>query len=268
MNPLLILGPIGMILVGVVSSFYWWRRTGAAPKLFLFGGVVWAVSVAPKFIMDYTISPAIYSWLYAAAGLAGILVFGGLYIGARTGLFECGATYLAAGRSSLGDASGEDAAAFGIGFGATEAVLLAIPSLIQMVSFMTNPGLLDTLPLDQRVQVFAQLNSPTWLAVVPIVERAFTLLAHLYASLLAISAVHPGGRRRLLWAVAYKGALDAPVLYFQWLLSTSTSAIVYLIELWVVAMGAIGLFLSIRMIREWPKEKESQPALEDPQSGV
>jgi len=262
-NSLLLLGPIGMILVGVVSWVYWWRRTGANPRLFLLGGVVWAVSIAPKFIMDYTVSPAIYSWLYAAGGLAGTLVIGGLYVGARTGLFECGATYLAADRSSLRDASAEDAAAFGIGFGATEAVVLAVPSLIQMVSLLTNPGLLDALPLDQRVTILAQLNSPTWLAAVPIVERAFTLLAHLYASLLAISAVRPGLRRRLLWAVVYKGAVDVPVPYFQWLLSTSTSAIFYLIELWVVALGTIGLFLSIRMIREWPRESELQPPLED-----
>jgi len=120
-----------MVAVGVLSVVYWFRRSRSALRLFLFGGAVWAVSVAPKFLMDYTVTPGISSWmLQATPGLMAYLAVIGLYVGLRTGLFECGASYVAFVKTRLRSASTDEATAFGVGFGATEAIFLAVPSLM------------------------------------------------------------------------------------------------------------------------------------------
>ena len=153
MNPWLMLGPAGMVAVGLGSISYWRRRSHASLRAFLFGGLVWALSVAPKSVMDLTVTPMLSLKLDSSLGSMGALAALGLYVGVRTGLFECGATYLAVERTRLRDASLDEATAFGVGFGATEAVLLEIPSLIQMAAFLANPSLIDVIPPEQRAFV-------------------------------------------------------------------------------------------------------------------
>ena len=252
MNPWLILGPGGMVAVGVLSVVYWFRRSRSALMFFLFGGAVWAISVAPKFLMDYTVTPQFSTWLLGSSlGMTGFLAAMGLYVGLRTGLFECGASYVAFARTRLRGASPDEATAFGVGFGATEAIVLAVPSLMQMVAFLTNPGLVDMLPPEQRAYLLGQMSAPTWIVLAPIMERAFTLLAHLFSALLVYASVRLGRPGLFVWSVAYKSALDAAVPYLQWYLSTSTNpASIYLVEVWVVIFGVAGLVGSIRLRRE------------------
>ena len=95
--------------------------------------------------------------------------------------------------------------------------------------------------------MISQLSAPTYVVFAPIMERAFTLFAHLFAVILIFSAVQVGRSRLFPPAFIYKTALDTPVPYIQWLMRTSaTWMIVYLAEVWVVLMGAMGLVGSIR----------------------
>ena len=103
--------------------------------------------------MDLTVTPMLSSRLDSSLGSMEALAALGSYVGIRTGLFECGAKYLAVERTRLRDASLDEATAFGVGFGATEAVLLEIPSLIQMAAFLANPSLIDVIPPEQRAFV-------------------------------------------------------------------------------------------------------------------
>ena len=74
MNPWLILGPMGMVAVGLLSMVFWFRRSHAALRYFFFGGAFWAVAVAPKFLMDYTVTPWFSSWLQGSSlGMNGFL---------------------------------------------------------------------------------------------------------------------------------------------------------------------------------------------------
>lgn len=251
-NPWLILGPAGMVVVGLASMISWKRRSGVAMRYFLWGGLVWGVSVAPKFVMDYTVTPRLSSLLMSSLGLTGTLAALGIYVGLRTGLFECGFTYLAAGRTGLREASVDEATAFGVGFGAAEAILLALPSLIQIASFIVNPTLIDALPPDLREVLQAQLNAPTSVVPAPILERVFTLFAHLFTALLVFSAMKQGRLQPFLLAFIYKSVLDAPAPYLQNLIASDAAvAVLYLAEIWVVLLGVIGLLGSIRLRRNW-----------------
>jgi len=250
MNPWLILGPAGMIVVGLAAILYWRRRTDASLSLFYQGGLWWGVTMAPKYLMDLYVTPGLASWVFTRLGLVAALLGLGLYVGLRTGLFESVAVLLAFKREGLNDLNVDEAIAFGIGFGALEAIFLGVPSLIQIATFNLYPSIVESLPLDQLMQIMAQLNAPTWVVGAPIIERGFTMMAHVYAILLIYRGVRDEDSRSVLMAVAYKSALDALVPFMQWLLSDGGFGMVYVVEVWVVFMGLVGLWGSRRILKE------------------
>ena len=117
MNPLLIFGPFGMVAVGLISIIIWKVRSNVALKYFLLGGLIWGISIALKLAMDYTVTPRLSRWAKNAYGITGMLIILGVYVGLRTGLFECGFTFLAFSKTKLRKANLEEATAFGVGFG-------------------------------------------------------------------------------------------------------------------------------------------------------
>lgn len=253
------MGPAGMVAVGIGAILYWRRRTGAPLRLFFQGGLWWGVAMAPKFVMDIYLTPRLASWVFNSMGLVAALIGMGVYVGLRTGLLESAAVFLAFNREGLNDLSVDEAIAFGIGFGALEAIFLGVPSLIQIASFNLYPSLVESLTLDQLMQLLVQLNAPTWVVGAPIIERGFTLLAHVYATLLIYSGVRNEDSRSVLMAVAYKGALDAMVPLMQWLLSSRGFGMVYVVEVWVVIMGLVGLWGTRRLIKEMSNQGASGP---------
>ncbi|MBA7598965.1 hypothetical protein ES703_05990 [subsurface metagenome] len=206
--------------------------------------------MTPKYLMDLYITPGIATWVFTRLGLVAALLGLGVYVGLRTGLLESALVLLAFKREGLNDLKVEEAIAFAIGFGALEAIFLGVPSLIQIATFNLYPSTVESLPLDQLMQIMAQLNAPTWVVGAPIIERGFTMMAHVYAILLIYRGVRDEDSRSVLMAVAYKSALDALVPYMQWLLSSGGFGMIYVVEVWVVFMGLVGLWGSRRIIKE------------------
>jgi len=242
MNSLLMFGPIGMILVGLFSIGIWKFKRHVGLKYFLFGGLVWIAAVVPKFVMDYTVTLLLNSWAVTTYGLAGTTVIMGAYVGLRTGVFECGFTYLTFSKSGLKKMSLDEATAFGIGFGAFEAILIAVPSLMQIAIFILNPSLLNLLPPSQRQLVEAQLSLSTWVVPAPIIERLLTLFVHVFTALLIFSSVTQRKLSSFLGAFLFKSLLDGVIPYLQVALKPSASLTgIYLTEIWVVVMGLVAL---------------------------
>ena len=248
-----------MVAVGLGAILYWRKRTGAPLRLFLQGGLWWGVAIAPKFVMDIYITPGLSSWVFNSLGLVATLLVIGLYVGLRTGLLESAVVLLAFNREGLNDLDVEGAIAFGIGFGALEAMFLGVPSLIQIAAYNLYPSLVESLTLEQLMQLLVQLNAPTWVVGAPILERGFTMLAHVYAILLVYKGVRQKDSRFVLMAVAYKSALDAMVPMMQWLLGSGGFGMVYVVEVWVVVMGLVGLWGSRRIIKEMSNQGASEP---------
>jgi hypothetical protein len=88
-------------------------------------------------------------------------------------------------------------------------------------------------------------------------ERGFTMMAHVYAVLLVYRGVKCEDPRSVLMAVAYKSALDAMVPLMQWLLGSGGFGMVYVVEVWVVAMGLVGLWGSRRLLRDMVERDSS-----------
>ena len=122
--------------------------------------------------------------------------------------------------------------------------------------------MVESLTLDQLMQLLVQLNAPTWVVGASIIERGFTLLAHIYATLLIYSGVRNEDSRSVLMAVAYKRALDAMVPLMQWLRSSRGFGMVYVVEVLVVIMGLVGLWGSRRLIKEMSIHGASGPPVE------
>jgi len=250
LNPFVLIGPAGMVTVGILSMVYWHRRSGAHGKFFFLGACVWPLAVIPKYLLDLTLTTRLSWWLYGSFGLNWTLALLGVYLGVRTGLLECAAAYLALERSGLRYSSVDEVIATAVGFGGTEALALGLPSLLQMATYMIDPRQLELLDWRHYVEMVAQLNAPTWIVAAPIIERAFVLLAHVLSFLLIYTSVERGRPLLLVLAFIYKGLLDLPTAYFQWLLATGSLVTVYLADVWVVLLGFFGLLWSVRLRRQ------------------
>ncbi|MDI9644579.1 MAG: YhfC family glutamic-type intramembrane protease [Candidatus Verstraetearchaeota archaeon] len=258
LNPWLLLGPLGMMVVGILAVVLWKSRYKISLKFFIFGGVLWVAAIIPKIIMDGTVTPPFYLWCVSRFGVFWGVVLLGAYVGLRTGFFECGSAYLgfawllrrrvpqSGGTVVSRSVSYMEAVAIGVGFGAFEAILLALPSLAQMAYIFLDPSLLSLLPPDQALLLEEQLGQPTWVALAAVWERVFAILAHIFATVLVYLAV--AHRRPILLggAAAYKSLLDAPIPIFQTMLASSPYYIV-ITEAFVGIMGLIGLLGMLNM---------------------
>jgi uncharacterized membrane protein YhfC len=181
---------VGMIVVGVLPILYWARSKSVAGSAFLFGMLGWIVTVAIKFAVAIPFNQPVARWLALSfsAGLG--TVFYHIYVGSLTAVTECGILYLAIRFLPLRRYRFDKVIAFGIGFGAIEAILLGL-----------------------RYGVMTMMLDLSDFARVPvgysgIVERASTLLVHTCSCALIFYSIV--AHRPLLFWVAYfaKGTVD------------------------------------------------------------
>ncbi len=236
-NSFLLISPIGMILVGAIALYYWRKKTGVAGIYFGLGALIWAIAIGIKLLMDLTITTPFYLFLYSYGPLVAL---GGLslYVGLRTGLLESGLSYLGVRYTRFRTMNLDQALAFGIGFGATEAIVLGIQTLLNLIVFILDPSLASTLSPAQQ----APLNAPTVVAFAAILERAFVLMVHVFASVLVVYSVTSGKIRYLVYSILYKTLLDGMLPPLTTYINTSTVAGIYEVEVPIVILGILAYF--------------------------
>ena len=161
-------------------------------------------------------------------------------------------------KSRLRKATLDEATAFGVGFGAFESILLGLPSLIQIVMFISNPSLLESLPPSQREIIESSLNSPTWIAAAPVIERIFTLFAHIFAAMLVYISATQCKLRFLYASILYKTALDALIPYIQTIINMNMPVTLFEAEAWIIIMGLLGLAGTLRLRKTYRKTFQSE----------
>ena len=246
-SPLYLLSGLGMMAVGLLSIIYW--KGKARMWWFLFGGIVWALAIGAKVVMDFTISGPILGWLAERHDMATVAIIWGLVVGLRTGYLECGLTYLACVKSRLKEARFPDAVAFGIGFGAAEAIVIGFSSFLNVLTLIMVPELMALLP----PQVAQQFSMGPAIIPAPIIERSFTLLAHVFSALLIIYAVMARRAEYFLASFIYKSSLDGMIPWLSQ--NVGTLAGIYTIELVVALYGVLGLLGSATL-----KKRFGRPA--------
>jgi uncharacterized membrane protein YhfC len=236
-NPFLIISPIGMILVGLVALFYWRCKTEVPWRYFGFGALIWAIAIGIKLAMDLTITTPFYLFLSsygALVALAGL----SLYVGLRTGLLESGLSYLAVAKTGFRTMKGEQALAFGIGFGAIEAIVLGGQTLLNLAALIIYPQLIALLPPAQQ----AALDLPTIVVFAAILERAFVLLIHVFTSVLVVYSVMAKMIRYLVYSILFKTLVDGMLPGLTSVFDASIVSGIYAIEVPIAALGVIAFF--------------------------
>lgn len=233
-SPVILLGGTGMILVALgFLAYAFIRRLGW--KYLVFGALMWLGTVAVKFVLAIPINPVLYRALTGGAkeGI-GVLVFD-LYVGALTGLTEVLIVWLVLRYSRWGKVEWKRALAFGIGFGAFEALLLGIGSLTGMLVALLAP---QSLPTEALRQI--KIAENVLLGIAPIVERFFTIWVHILSNVLLFYAVVIKQIRWFWLAFVYKSLIDAWAAWGQLAGMTATVEQVWVLEAVVIVWGVIG----------------------------
>ncbi|MBN2101916.1 MAG: YhfC family intramembrane metalloprotease [Candidatus Aenigmarchaeota archaeon] len=256
MNPFLILSGIGMMLVGIIPVLYWKAKKGLGIRFFAGGAFIWIMAIILKLVMDFTITGAINQWFLGETGIIGVLIFSGAIVGIRTGLLENGLQYLGVRKyRPLGNMNFGEGIAFGLGFGCFEAFSIGLINFITMASLIMFPGMIPA-------QAAEALKAPTIIALAPIIERVFVVLAHVFTSILVIYSIKSNRIIYFIYAFFYKTLLDGIIPYLTNGLNQTDPSSVFAVEIPVVIMGLIGLW-GIQMLRK----KFEKPEVDKKENG-
>ena len=239
-NPYLLIGELGMVIIGLAAIIYWRARKKTPWKFFAFGAAMWVIAIAAKLAMDLTVTMSLYQWLTGFGGMTALYALS-VYYGLRTGFFESGFSYLGIKWTRFKKMDMNQAIAFGVGFGAIEAVLLGLQATAVTWIAFTDPTFANALSPGQ----LASLNMPTIVLFAPLIERLSTIAVHVFASLLVVYAVVKKKANYLAYSIAYKSLLDfmVPLLAHYLELTTVTGA--YLAEVPIAIFG-IASYYGIR----------------------
>lgn len=186
-SPLFLITGIGMLGVAAAPTL-WILNLDAEWSVVRLGIFAWIISVVLKNIFAALFNKPILNFLKSKlpSKLSG--PFSWSYIGFLTGVFECGvALAFVLKFDILYQASWVDILAFGIGFGAFEAFALGLMALGQIGQYIFYP---ESIPEKYRKEEDWKITSNTLLMIpVGIVERASTLLIHVFSNVLIILAV-------------------------------------------------------------------------------
>lgn len=250
---LALLPGIGMVLVAVGFVVYaavqrlGWRYLGL-------GALGWVITVVVKFAWAIPINTPVYQALTGSLSepVANVVFY--VYVGALTGITEVAITWLVLRYTKLGQVSWERVLAFGLGFGAVEALLLGASSAANAAIALAAPG---TFPLEALEQ-FALTNNALY-GLAPVWERFFTVLIHLLTNVLLFYGARKRESRWFWLGFAYKSGIDTVAAFAQfWGLGTVGR--IWTIEAVVAVWGVVG-WLGTRSVRErYPPLEEEETA--------
>ncbi|MFN2157560.1 MAG: YhfC family glutamic-type intramembrane protease, partial [Anaerolineae bacterium] len=251
-SPYILLSGIGMILVAAGYVIYAAVRRLGWGYLGL-GAGAWIATVVLKFVWAVPVNPSIYAALTGALPESLATVAFSIYVGSLTGFTEVLLTWFLLRYTKLGRVPWGRALAFGIGFGAVEALLLGANSVIGVVTAIVSPSALSLEALEQ----IASQTTPLYIAA-PVWERFFTVLIHIFANVCLFYGV-VRGRARWLWvSFVFKSAIDAVAAWAQFGLLSTVGGL-WIVE-GIVAVFGIGGWLGIRWIGAHYPEVETGQA--------
>jgi uncharacterized membrane protein YhfC len=248
---------IAMVLVGLLAIIYWRISKHSRYSLFIYGGVFWFVAFSIKMIMDLTITPALQATLLSNMPVLLGLVTAGVIVGVRTGVLECGVTYLGAWLKKFGSLSFDDSVALGIGFGAIEAIYLGLMVALSAFIMMADPAAWDVLPESIRLTLMPQ--SEAWYVLVSAVERFSAVMIHAFTTVLVIYSLKLNDLKWLLVSIAFKSPFDMVVPVFNYynfvVYKGSLRYVGYVIvEAVFLAIAAVSLYGLIWLKKKYPAD--------------
>jgi uncharacterized membrane protein YhfC len=251
LTPMVFVPGVGMLLVGIGFASYGVRRGGW--RFLLLGGLFWLLTVALKFAAAIPANASVYKTMLAAVpGQGGQLVFS-LYVGLLTGLTEVLITWLVVRYTRLRQTPWLRALAFGVGFGALEAILLGVGSISGMATAMLLPAQLPA----STFRAMAAANNLLF-DLAPVLERFFTIWVHIFCAVLIFYAAASKQVRWFWLAFACKSLLDAVAGYAQLSGQLESLSFLWTIEAVVAVFGGLSWWGTER-IRERYSSADALP---------
>ena len=252
LTPVALLPGLGML--GVALGFLIYARHCHAPWRYIAGGAAaWTGTVILKFAWAIPVNPGFYTALERLLPPALTLPLFSLYVGALTGVFEVGITALLVRRFRIGHTSWRQVLGFGIGFGAIEAIVLALSPLLTV-----SLGLLQPSVVPYQVLSGLQQYNDVLMGLAPVAERFFMIWVHL-CSTVAIFYALATRRSRWFWAAfVFKSGVDAVAAGAQ-LVGIQTVAQLWVVEAIFAVWGVAGWIATRTIHARYPGES-LQPA--------
>lgn len=230
--PAMLMAVVGVMAM-VVASRRWhvsWRLLGA-------GAALWVGAVALKFGCAILGNAFVNRWLHAELprGFADAAFW--CYVGLLTGIFECGVFLLVAPLIRRRQWRWGEAMSLGVGFGAIEALGVAVAAGFGAGRTGASSGLV------------------IWIgALLPAFERLIALAIHVAATVMILRALVDRQWRWFWVSFIYKSAVDC-VAAWVILSGTRLCSSPWLME-WLCFMpfAVIGVCALIYLRREWDKE--------------
>ncbi len=229
--PIILIGS-GMIAVALVFVVFARQRGGSWLYLGL-GALCWVVTcLLVKSKLSELVEPVVYPALFVPEKLwaPGSVLFY-VYVGALTGVTEVLLTWLLLRYTRLGRVTWAKALAFGVGFGAFEALYLGFQQLASIITALSSPQSITEAALN-NLQL---LGNPLY-GLAPVADRLGAILAHILCNVLLFYGAASGQARWLWVSFAFKSLLDA-VVGFAYFWGSETLVKLWTIEGLVLAFG-------------------------------
>ncbi|HEY9075896.1 MAG TPA: YhfC family glutamic-type intramembrane protease [Anaerolineaceae bacterium] len=244
--PLLFLPGVGMLTVAAGFVAYAFVRRFSR-KYIIWGALLWLGTVALKLFWALMVNNTLYTILTSALpNWIGKIIFY-IYVGLLTGIFEVGITYLFLRKNPLGRATWGNALAFGIGFGAVEAGLLALSPLVMAILAVAAP---EQVPFSMLQALGATRN--IFYGIAPVWERFFTVWVHIFCNVLLFYAVLKKEPRAFWFSFLFKTLIDVAAAYGQ-VSGLQTLGKIWMLEGIVAAFGAAGWLGTHWLARRYPE---------------
>jgi len=253
LTPIIVIGT-GMVAVAIAFIIFA-RRKGGPWRYLILGALVWVVTIIVKQLLATSLEPMIYGALYVPGELwaSGSVLFY-IYVGVLTGITEVLLTWLLLRYTRLGRMPWAKVLAFGIGFGAVEALYLGFSYLISIIPAIVSPGSVSETGLN-NLQLF---SSPLF-SFPLIVERVNAILAHIFCSALLFYGVISGQARWLWISFTFKSLLDA-VVGFAYFWGTQTLPKLWTIEIVILLFGCVAWWGIWKIQQRYTQAHIAEPA--------
>ncbi len=247
LSPWITLPGIGKILIALAFIIVA-RQKGGSWRYLGLGALLWIVTNLIKLqVAAPLLNPVIYQLIYVPGSVwaPGSLLFD-FYVGVLTGLTEVLLAWLLLRYTRLGRVPWVEALAFGIGFGAFEALYMGIPNLVASVSALATPQSLSS----EAMSSYQPLNDPLF-ALAPATDRLAATLIHTFSNMLLFYGV-ASGRAHWMWVSFGLKTLVDTLAAFLILYGTPSLPLLWAMEAVLLAIGLV-CWWGIRQIqRHYP----------------
>ncbi len=253
LTPWILLPGIGKIVIALAFILFA-RQRGGSWRYLGIGALMWIVTVAVKFLVATPLNPLVYQMLGVSDALfsSGNVLFY-VYVGVLTGLTEVLISWLPLRYTRLGRVSWVNALAFGIGFGAFEALYLGVPSLFTNLSLLAAPQSISTETLSS-LQI---LNNPLY-SLAPATDRIPATLVHIIGNVLLFYSVASKQVRWVWVSFGIKSMVDT-IAAFGILYGTPSIAVLWMLEAVLWLIGAASFWGVLQIHRRYILVQKTQP---------